>query len=45
VLYLLDLGKQINGQAKLVGPVADVGSTGNYYGHYGWSYQLAWRTP
>jgi dipeptidyl aminopeptidase/acylaminoacyl peptidase len=44
VLYLLDLGKQFNGQARLVGPLADLGSTGNYYGHYGWSYQLAWRT-
>jgi dipeptidyl aminopeptidase/acylaminoacyl peptidase len=43
-LYLLDLGKQFNGRASLVGPVADLGSTGNYYGHYQWDDQLAWRT-
>ena len=39
VLYLLDL----RNHGKLVGPIADLGSTGNYYGHYGWSGQLAWR--
>jgi hypothetical protein len=43
-LYLLDLSKRSNGRAALVGPVADVGTTGNYYGHYQWDSQLAWRT-
>jgi dipeptidyl aminopeptidase/acylaminoacyl peptidase len=43
-LYLLDLRRQSNGQARLVGPIASLGTTGNYYGHYGWSLQLAWRT-
>jgi hypothetical protein len=38
-LYLLDL----RNHAKLVGPIADLGSTGNDYGHYDWSGQLAWR--
>ena len=41
-LYLLDLGKQLNGHAQLVGPIASLGSTGNYYGHYNWAAQVAW---
>jgi hypothetical protein len=44
VLYLLELGKGLHGRAKVVGPLADLGQTGNYYGHYGWSYQLGWQT-
>jgi hypothetical protein len=28
---------------NLVGPVADVGTTGNYYGSYGWSDQVDWH--
>jgi hypothetical protein len=27
----------------LVGPIAPVGTTGNYYGAYGWSTQIDWR--
>lgn len=30
---------------KLVGPIAKVGETENYYGHYGWASQLAWHRP
>ena len=41
-LYLLDLGARFNGQARVVGPIADVGVTGNYYGHYNWAAQIAW---
>jgi dipeptidyl aminopeptidase/acylaminoacyl peptidase len=41
-LYLLELGARFNGHARLVGPVADVGRTGNYYGHYDWAAALAW---
>jgi hypothetical protein len=28
---------------NLVGPIASVGGTGNYYGAYGWSNQLDWH--
>lgn len=28
---------------NLVGPIASVGTTGNYYGAYGWPNQLAWH--
>jgi dipeptidyl aminopeptidase/acylaminoacyl peptidase len=41
-LYLLDLGARLDGHARLVGPIAPVGVTGNYYGHYGWAGQVAW---
>jgi WD40 repeat protein len=41
-LYLLDLGAHFNGQARVVGPIASVGVTGNYYGHYDWAAQIAW---
>jgi len=41
-LYLLDLGARFNSRPRLVGPVADVGRSGNYYGHYDWAAQLAW---
>ena len=27
---------------NLIGPIAAVGTTGNYYGHYGWYWQLDW---
>ena len=27
---------------RLVGPIAAVGTTGNFYGSYGWSGQIAW---
>jgi len=36
-LYAVDLA---NG--KLVGPIANLGHTGNYYGSYGWASQIAW---
>jgi dipeptidyl aminopeptidase/acylaminoacyl peptidase len=29
----------------LVGPIASVGATENYYGHYAWSSQLSWHRP
>lgn len=41
-LYLFDLGKRFIGHAKRIGPIASVGSTGNYYGHYNWAAQIAW---
>jgi len=41
-LYLLDLGARFDGTARLVGPIANVGVTGNYYGHYNWAAQIAW---
>lgn len=28
---------------NLVGPVANIGATGNYYGSYSWPYQLDWH--
>ena len=28
---------------NLVGPIADIGKTGNYYGSYGWPLQLDWH--
>lgn len=39
-LYAVDLAT-----GKLVGPIANVGTTSNYYGHYGWSTQLSWHRP
>jgi hypothetical protein len=30
---------------NLVGPLADVGSTENYYGSYGWDGRLDWHRP
>lgn len=39
-LYAVDLSS-----GRLVGPIAKVGTTGNYYGHYGWSSQLSWHRP
>lgn len=38
-LYLLPLG------GRPVGPLADLGSTSNSYGHYSWFDQLDWRQP
>jgi hypothetical protein len=35
-VYAYDLGSR-----KLVGPIARVGGTGNYYGSYGWAGQIA----
>jgi hypothetical protein len=43
-LYLLELGKRSNGHARRIGPIARIGSTGNYYGHYNWEAQVAWYT-
>jgi hypothetical protein len=28
---------------NLVGPIADIGTTGNYYGSYSWPFQLDWH--
>lgn len=39
-LELLDLAA---GGAKLVGPIAQLGSAGSYYGHYPWAQLTAWR--
>jgi hypothetical protein len=36
-LYALDLSRH-----RLVGPIAQVGFTGNFYGTYGWASQLSW---
>jgi WD40-like Beta Propeller Repeat len=33
------------GDGKLVGPIAQVGATENYYGHYAWTSQLSWHRP
>jgi WD40-like Beta Propeller Repeat len=33
------------GGGKLVGPIAQVGATENYYGHYSWTSQLSWHRP
>ena len=41
-LYLLDLGSRFKGHARLVGPIAPLGTTSNYYGHYNWAAQVAW---
>ena len=43
-LYLLYLGSvnHFNGHALLVGPIAPLGTTSNYYGHYNWAAQVAW---
>ena len=41
-LYLLNLGAHFNGHTQVVGPIANLGSTSNYYGHYGWAAQIAW---
>jgi hypothetical protein len=41
-LYLIDLGTRFTAQARLVGPIANVGVTSNYYGHYNWGAQIAW---
>lgn len=30
---------------QLLGPIASVGATSNYYGYYGWSSQLSWHRP
>jgi hypothetical protein len=38
-LYLV----RLNG--SLVGPITDLGTTGNYYGHYGWADQTDWYQP
>ena len=43
-LYLLDLGTRSDGQARAIGPIANVGVTGNYYGHYNWAAQIAWHS-
>jgi hypothetical protein len=43
-LYVLDLATSLTGTGRAVGPLADLGTTGNYYGHYGWGDQLAWYT-
>jgi hypothetical protein len=37
-LFAYDLARR-----ALVGPVASVGATGNYYGSYGWADLIAWR--
>ena len=29
----------------IIGPIASLGPTGNYYGHYGWADQLDWYQP
>jgi hypothetical protein len=39
-LYAADLRT-----GRLVGSIASVGATSNYYGHYGWSSQLFWHRP
>ncbi|HEY1563763.1 MAG TPA: hypothetical protein VGF72_03675 [Gaiellaceae bacterium] len=39
-LFALDLATR-----KLVGPIAKVGATENYYGHYAWSSQISWHRP
>jgi dipeptidyl aminopeptidase/acylaminoacyl peptidase len=31
--------------AAPVGPIADLGTSGNYYGHYAWADQLDWYRP
>ncbi len=38
ILYALD---PFGG--NLIGPIANVGASGNYYGAYGWPYQLDWH--
>jgi Tol biopolymer transport system component len=30
---------------KLLGPIARVGATQNYYGHYDWASQISWHRP
>jgi hypothetical protein len=37
LLYAIDLSA-----GKLVGPIANLGETGDYYGSYGWATQIAW---
>lgn len=39
-LYALDVGT-----GKVIGPIASVGTTENYYGHYAWASQLSWHRP
>lgn len=39
-LYALDRSSN-----RLLGPIASVGATENYYGYYGWSSQLSWHRP
>jgi len=39
-LYALDLVHN-----RLVGPIAHVGTTENYYGHYAWTSQISWHRP
>jgi hypothetical protein len=39
-LFALDLASR-----ELVGPIARVGATENYYGHYAWTSQLSWHRP
>jgi hypothetical protein len=34
---------RVSGQ--LVGPIARVGATENYYGHYAWASQISWHRP
>jgi dipeptidyl aminopeptidase/acylaminoacyl peptidase len=43
-LYLLDLGRRFHGRARQIGPIAGLGLSGNYYGHYGWDAEVAWDT-
>lgn len=43
-LYLMPLAAQLGGRLRLIGPIADLGVTGNYYGHYGWAGQIAWHS-
>jgi Tol biopolymer transport system component len=39
-LYALDLTRK-----RLIGPIAKVDATENYYGHYAWSSQISWHRP
>jgi Tol biopolymer transport system component len=39
-LYALDLARK-----RLIGPIAKVGATENYYGHYAWSSHISWHRP
>ena len=41
-LYLIEIGDESNSRPELVGPIAGLGSTGNYLGHYDWGGQIAW---
>lgn len=43
-LYLLDAHAPRDGHITQIGPIAEIGTSGNYNGHYNWGDQIAWNS-